>query len=59
MALIQRYLPTGVQVHLQGDGDNIKQDDLLPKAFWDPHEFPKVGERYDDATLARASFAVM
>ena len=59
VALIQRYLPTGVQVHLQGDGDNIKQDDLLPKAFWDPHEFPKVGERYDDATLARASFAVM
>ena len=59
VALIQRYLPTGIQVHLQGDGDNLKQDDLLPKKFWDPHEFPKVGERYDDATLARASFAEM
>ena len=58
VALIQSHLPAGVQVHIVATPDVIPENDgLLPEGFWEPDQFPGVGENYDDAALARASFS--
>ena len=70
VALIQRYLPAGVQVHIKIAEGSVswsmegmkalepwEDDGVLPKGFWEPAQFPEVGEFYDDAVLARASFS--
>ena len=58
VALIQSHLPAGIQVHIVACRDVIPEDDgLLPEGFWEPDQFPGVGENYDDAALARASFS--
>ena len=70
VALIQRYLPAGVQVHIKIAESGVswsmegmkalepwEDDGALPKGFWEPAQFPEVGEFYDDAVLARASFS--
>ena len=69
VALIQRNLPAGVQVHIKIDEKSVscraghedfepwEDDGVLPKGFWEPAQFPEVGEFYDDAVLARASFS--
>jgi len=70
VALIQRFLPAGVQVHIKIAEGSVSwsmegmkavepwaDDGVLPKGFWEPAQFPEVGEFYDDAVLARASFS--
>ena len=58
VALIQSHLPAGIQVHIVACTDVIPENDgLLPEGFWEPDQFPGVGENYDDAALARASFS--
>ena len=58
VSLIQSHLPAGVQVHIVATPDVIPENDgLLPEGFWEPDQFPGVGENYDDAALARASFS--
>ena len=73
VALIQRHVPAGVQVHIKIDEKSVswsmggrhgwtalepwEDDGALPKGFWEPAQFPGVGEFYDDAVLARASFS--
>jgi hypothetical protein len=70
VALIQRDLPAGVQVHIKIAESGVswsmegmkalepwEDDGALPKGFWEPAQFPEVGEFYDDAVLARASFS--
>ena len=58
VALIQSHLPAGIQVHIVACRDVIPENDgLLPEGFWEPDQFPMVGEHYDDAALARASFS--
>ena len=73
VALIQRHVPAGVQVHIKIDEKSVswsmggrhgwtalepwEDDGALPKGFWEPAQFPEVGEFYDDAVLARASFS--
>ena len=70
VALIQRFLPAGVQVHIKIAEGSVswsmegmkavepwEDDGALPKGFWEPDHSPGVGEFYDDAVLARASFS--
>ena len=58
VALIQSHLPAGIQVHIVASTDVIPENDgLLPEGFWEPDQFPGVGENYGDAALARASFS--
>ena len=70
VALIQHHMPAGVQVHIKIDEKSVsssmegmkavepwEDDGALPKGFWEPAQFPEVGEFYDDAVLARASFS--
>ena len=48
----------GIWLPLYLSTDVIPENDgLLPEGFWEPDQFPGVGENYGDAALARASFS--
>ena len=69
LELVNTYLPAGVQVHVsavihksyrrrgtdRAQGWRVLQDGV-PQAPWAPATWPVLGESYDDAALARASF---
>ena len=57
VALVQGHVPAGVHVHVSSTSEQrLENDGVLPVAPWAPAPGPSLGDTYDDAALARATF---
>ena len=56
VALVQGRLPTGIGLHVSSSLHDLEDDGVLPVAPWAPAPGPSLGDTYDDAALARATF---